>query len=29
MVKQWYYQNVPYVVVQNQDLSKNKKQAKH
>ena len=25
-MKQWYYQNVEYVVVKNQDLSKNKKQ---
>ena len=26
MVKQWYYQNVRYVVVKNEDLLKNKKQ---
>ena len=26
MVKQWYYQNVLYIVLKNQDLLKNKKQ---
>ena len=26
MVEQWYYQNVQYVIVKNQDLSKFKKQ---
>ena len=29
MVKQWYYQNVQYVVVKNQDLLKNKKQVEY
>ena len=28
-VKQWYYQNVQYVVVKNQDLLKNKKQVEY
>ena len=27
MVKQWFYQNVQYVVVKDQDLLKNKKEA--
>ena len=26
MLKQWYYQNVLYIVLKNQDLLKNKKQ---
>ena len=26
MVEQWYYENVQYVIVKNQDLLKNKKQ---
>ena len=25
MVEQWYYQNVPYVAIKNQNLLKNKK----
>ena len=28
-IKQWYYQNVRYVVVKNQDLLKNKKQGEY
>ena len=26
MIEQWYYENVQYVIVKNQDLLKNKKQ---
>ena len=29
MVKQWYYQNVQYVVAKNQDLLKNKKKVEY
>ena len=29
MVKQWYYQNVQYVVVKNQDLLKKKKKVEY